>query len=111
VEITRITQDNKAHKFAAQYADPSDWEAGSTITERQPVYSKYDLNQDGRINDEDLAIAWYYYLMTSTNPVWEDVLYDIASAKDADVTGDGVVDLGDLIEVLAHYCASYNLFR
>jgi len=110
VEITRITKDNKAHKFAARYADPSDWEASSTITERQPVYSKYDLNQDGRIGDEDLAIVWYYYLMTSANPAWEDILYDVASAKDADVTGDGVVDLGDLIEILAHYCASYNLF-
>jgi len=48
--------------------------------------------------------------MTSADPAWEVALFDIASAKDADVTGNGVVDLGDLIEVLAHYCASYNLF-
>ena len=110
IEITRISEDNKAYKFAAQFADPSDRDAKSTITEKQPVYSIYDLNRDGKIGDEDLAIAWYYYLMTSTHRDWEVALYDVASAKDADVTGDDIVNLADLIEILANYCISYSLF-
>ena len=110
VDITRITEENKAHTFAAGKANPTDWQATSSIVARLPVFSIYDLNRDGAINDEDLAIAWYYYLMNSSNTNWETVLYDIASAKDADVTGDGVVSLEDLIEILANYRASYNLF-
>jgi hypothetical protein len=110
VEITHVAQDNKAHKFAALCAEPSDWEAVTIVTARQPVYSKYDLNNDGRIDDEDFAIVWFYYLARSLDSNWEAILYDIASAKDADVSGDNIVDLADLIEILAHYCVSYNLY-
>jgi 3',5'-cyclic AMP phosphodiesterase CpdA len=85
-------------------------EATTSVTEAQAVYSPYDLNRDGAINALDLTIAVYYYLASGADPDWESVKFDVASAKDADVNGDDIVNLADLIEILANYQASYNLW-
>ena len=85
-------------------------EATTSVVARQPVYSKYDLNRDGKIDDLDLGIAIYFYLRSSTEPNWETPEYNGRSAKDADVTGNGLVDLADLVEIMANYTDSYNLF-
>ena len=71
---------------------------------------KYDLNKDGKIDESDLAIAVFYYLKNDLEADWEEVKFDIASAKDCDVARNGVVDLADLIEIMANYCDSYNLY-
>ena len=84
--------------------------ATTSIVAKTPVYSKYDLNKDGKINELDLAIAVFYYLKNDLEADWEAVTFDIASAKDCDVARNGVVDLADLIEIIANYCDSYNLF-
>ena len=83
--------------------------ATTSIVDRAPVYSKYDLNKDGKIDEDDLTIAVFYYLKNDLDADWEDVLFDVASAKDCDVARNGKVDLADLIEIMANYCASYNL--
>jgi len=77
---------------------------------KAPVYSKYDLNHDGAIDELDLSIAIYFYLKTRQEPGWDTVKYDIATAKDADVTGDNIVNLADLIEISANFCDSYILY-
>jgi hypothetical protein len=84
-------------------------EATTSVTEEQAVYSPYDLNRDGDIDDLDLNIAVYYYLAKSEDADWTSVRFDTASAEDADVTGDGLVSLADLIEILANYQTSYSL--
>ena len=71
------------------------------------VFSKYDLNHDGRIDELDLAIVVFYYLANDLEADWEVVMFDIASAKDCDVALNGRVDLADMIEVIANYCDSY----
>ncbi|MCL2165277.1 MAG: hypothetical protein FWH55_13040 [Oscillospiraceae bacterium] len=71
------------------------------------VFSKYDLNHDGRIDELDLAIVVYYYLANDLEADWDMVKFDIASAKDCDVALNGRVDLADMIEVIANYCDSY----
>ncbi|MCL2164635.1 MAG: EF-hand domain-containing protein, partial [Oscillospiraceae bacterium] len=71
------------------------------------VFSKYDLNHDGKIDELDLAIVVYYYLANDLEADWEVVKFDIASAKDCDVALNGRVDLADMIEVIANYCDSY----
>ncbi|MCL2165250.1 MAG: hypothetical protein FWH55_12900, partial [Oscillospiraceae bacterium] len=71
------------------------------------VFSKYDLNHDGRIDELDLAIVVFYYLANDLEADWEVVMFDIASAKDCDVAVNGRVDLADMIEVIANYCDSY----
>ena len=74
-----------------------------------PVFSKYDLNKgpiDGFnsvVDSADLAIAVYFYQMRSTNANWETPSYSNVSAKQADVNGSGVVNLADLIEIMANY--------
>ncbi|MCL2164717.1 MAG: hypothetical protein FWH55_10095 [Oscillospiraceae bacterium] len=81
-------------------------EATTTIVTRT-VFSKYDLNHDGRIDELDLAIVVFYYLANDLEADWDVVKFDIASAKDCDVALNGRVDLADMIEVIANYCDSY----
>ena len=71
------------------------------------VFSKYDLNHDGKIDELDLVIVVYYYLANDLEADWAVVKFDIASAKDCDVAVNGRVDLADMIEVIANYCDSY----
>ena len=51
-----------------------------------------DVNKDKVIDVADLAIVAYYYRATVTSDNWKE-------AKKADVTGDGVVDIDDLIMI------------
>ncbi|MCL2165145.1 MAG: EF-hand domain-containing protein, partial [Oscillospiraceae bacterium] len=81
-------------------------EAATTIVPKT-VFSKYDLNHDGKIDELDLAIVVYYYLANDLEADWDVVKFDIASAKDCDVALNGRVDLADMIEVIANYCDSY----
>ncbi|MCL2164542.1 MAG: EF-hand domain-containing protein [Oscillospiraceae bacterium] len=71
------------------------------------VFSKYDLNHDGRIDELDLAIVVFYYLANDLEADWIAVKFDIASAKDCDVAHNGRIDLADMIEVIVNYCDSY----
>lgn len=51
-----------------------------------------DINQDGEITLEDLSIAMKYYGVGETDTLWD-------LAKKCDVTGDGRVDMADLIAI------------
>jgi len=74
-----------------------------------PVFSKYDLNKgpvDGFnsvVDSADLSIAVYFYQMRSTDANWETQSFNNVSAKQADVNGSGIVNLADLIEIMANY--------
>ncbi|MCL2165564.1 MAG: hypothetical protein FWH55_14525, partial [Oscillospiraceae bacterium] len=81
----------------------------ASIVPKAPVYSKYDLNHDGKIDELDLAIVVFYYLANDLEADWDVVKFDIASAKDCDVAVNGRVDLADMIEVIANYANSYDL--
>lgn len=59
-------------------------------------YSKYDLNKDGKVDGLDLAIAQRYYRAAEGDPDWE-------IKKIADVNGDGIVDLGDIMEIYINF--------
>ena len=84
-------------------------QATTSVSEKTKVYSKYDLNKDGRIDILDTTIAVNFYRERYVNPGWATIMFDGASAKDADVNGSGLVDLADLIEIMANYRASYIL--
>ncbi|MCL2164371.1 MAG: hypothetical protein FWH55_08275 [Oscillospiraceae bacterium] len=79
----------------------------TTTIVTKTVFSKYDLNHDGKIDELDLAIVVFYYQANDLEADWEVVKFDIASAKDCDVALNGRVDLADMIEVIANYCDSY----
>ena len=55
-------------------------------------YQTQDINQDGNIDIQDLALVMYYYRMKEADHEWEYV-------QKADVNQDGVIDLMDLMEV------------
>ena len=58
------------------------------------VAVRYDVNGDGVFNQVDITAAQSYYQFAEGDPQWDE-------ARLADLTGDGVVDLADLVE-LAH---------
>lgn len=73
----------------------------STTTESEAVTaigSKYDVNRDGKVDLLDIVHAQKFYQMNSASENW-------AQAKHCDVTGDGVIDLEDLIAILHAYTA------
>jgi hypothetical protein len=78
-------------------------EATVAIGSKPPVYSKYDLNKDGSIDETDLLYLIYFYQWTDRDPGWgtED-LYGIF-AKDCDFQVNGRIDLADMIELIANY--------
>lgn len=51
-----------------------------------------DMNEDGRVSVGDLAMIAYHYGKTDKSPDWQQ-------AKKADINGDGIVDLEDLVIV------------
>jgi len=99
--------DGKSAFQASKIAVPT---ATTAIVNKQPIYSKYDLNHDGAIGILDTNIAVFFYLKSSGSAGWATEKFDIATAQDADVNASDRVDLADLIEIMANYCASYDLF-
>jgi hypothetical protein len=78
-------------------------EATTTIGSKPAVYSKYDLNKDGSIDETDLLYLIYFYQWTDRDPGWgTDDLYGIF-AKDCDFQVNGRIDLADMIELIANY--------
>ena len=62
-------------------------------TEILKVYSPYDVNRDGIINQLDLSVALYYYQAAEGDDNWD------VSGR-ADVNADGVVDIADYIALI-----------
>jgi len=102
LEITGNVDGMSGYQASAIIVD----KATTRIGDQKPVYSKYDLNQDGKINDLDSNIAVYFYMKTSSSAGWDTVVFDRATAKEADVNKSGRVDMADLIEILANYSAN-----
>ena len=74
-----------------------------TVGAKPPLYSKYDLNQDGVIDEIDLLYLIYFYQWNDRDPGWAtDGLYGVY-AKDCDFQVNGKVDLADMIELTANY--------
>jgi len=78
-------------------------EASVTVVGKPAQYSKYDLNQDGVIDEIDLLYLIYFYQWNDRDPGWAtDDLYGVC-AKDCDFQVNGKVDLADMIELTANY--------
>ena len=66
----------------------------ATLTNTSAAYyiASYDVNGDGRVTQLDITEAQRYYQATSTDENWN-------TEKKADVNGDNVVNLEDLIAI------------
>ena len=81
----------------------SDIVNGTVTTELTQWYSPYDLNKDGVIDLNDVTFALQYLLVTDSDPEWEQ-------AKVCNFATGGayeVIDINDLIIILANYTIPY----
>ena len=63
-------------------------------------YSPYDLNKDGTIDLNDITWAMQYLLATPADPDW-------SIAQACDYNSDGLIDMLDLLLILANYTIPY----
>ena len=89
----RVFGIDDAGDVAKSIERPSECSPASATTK---VFSIYDLNGDDEVDLADLSLAFYYYFAREGDENWE-------SAKVADVNGDLIVNMGDLIEIYANF--------
>lgn len=69
------------------------------------VAATYDLNGDGKVDQLDITIAQAAYQARSTDRDWNTPGANGAAPSACDVTGDGVVDIQDLIAIYLNFTA------
>jgi len=69
-------------------------------TEFKQFYVKYDVNEDGVVDLNDITFALKYFKLKRGEPGWDE-------AKICDVDDSGEIDLDDLILILANYTDPY----
>ncbi len=89
ITAAMIGEDGKSKYAVVGYTNQS---ATTVIT----TYSQYDINCDGVVDQLDLSDAQIVYWSAEDDANW-------ASAKSADVIGDGVVDMLDLLLIYANF--------
>lgn len=69
------------------------------------VAATYDLNGDGKVNQLDITVAQAAYQARLTDSDWNTTGANGAAPSACDVTGDGVVDIQDLIAIYLNFTA------
>lgn len=69
------------------------------------VAATYDLNGDGNVNQLDITVAQAAYQARSTENDWNTSGANGVAPSACDVTGDGVVDIQDLIAIYLNFTA------
>lgn len=69
------------------------------------VATTYDLNGDGKVNQLDITVAQAAYQARSTESDWNTPGANGVAPSACDVTGDGVVDIQDLIAIYLNVTA------
>ncbi|MCL1982103.1 MAG: dockerin type I domain-containing protein, partial [Clostridiales bacterium] len=77
--------------------------------EIERIYSKYDLNKDGKVDSLDLGIMLLYCGFTDGTQGWgtyvvvSDIRGKPVTANMCDVNNDGRIDMLDLLDLFIHY--------
>lgn len=69
------------------------------------VATTYDLNGDGKVDQLDITVAQAAYQARSTESDWNTRGANGVAPSACDVTGDGVVDIQDLIAIYLNFTA------
>lgn len=69
------------------------------------VATTYDLNGDGKVNQLDITVAQAAYQASSSESDWNTPGANGVVPSTCDVTGDGVVDIQDLIAIYLNFTA------
>ena len=67
------------------------------------VATTYDLNGDGKVNQLDITVAQAAYQARSAESDWKTPGANGVAPSACDVTGDGVVDIQDLIAIYLNF--------
>lgn len=67
------------------------------------VATTYDLNGDGKVDQLDITVAQAAYQARSTEGDWDTPGANGVAPSTCDVTGDGVVDIQDLIAIYLNF--------
>ena len=76
-----------------------------TVTALQEQLARYgeDLNGDGKVDQLDITVAQAAYQARSTERDWNTPGTNGVAPSACDVTGDGVVDIQDLIAIYLNF--------
>ena len=74
------------------------YDTASTVFET--YYDLHDINKDGVVDIHDLSYALQYLFMQAGELNWDE-------AKKADINGDNIIDLDDLLLILGNYTIPY----
>lgn len=94
VAVDTTTLSNASHTFTAKAYDAAGNTSTSSVTvtvDNTAVGATGDVNSDGKVNIQDLAILVAFYGSTSATP------------SQGDVNGDNKVTIQDLAILIAHY--------
>ena len=69
------------------------------------VATTYDLNGDGKVDQLDITVAQAAYQACSADSDWNTPGTNGVAPSACDVTGDGVVDIQDLIAIYLNFTA------
>ena len=69
------------------------------------VAATYDLDGNGKVNQLDITIAQAFYQARSAESDWNRPGANGVAPSACDVTGDGVVDIQDLIAIYLNFTA------
>lgn len=69
------------------------------------VAANYDLNDDGKVGQLDITVAQAAYQASSADSEWNTSGANGVAPSACDVTGDGVVDIQDLIAIYLNFTA------
>ena len=79
---------------------PASIKDGVVTTVLEKYYVPWDLNKDEVVDLHDITFALQYFMAKEGDPDWDE-------AKIADINGDKVVNLEDLLLILANYTVPY----
>ena len=105
--IKAVGLDKEIEQVVALASAIGNGEATTTI--EQTVWSKYDLNKDGKVDALDLGVMLLYVGFDCDSPDWDSLIKVNDSrgrpvtASMCDVNSDGVIDMLDLIDLFLHY--------
>jgi hypothetical protein len=76
---------------------------GKTSIEEIIVYSRYDLNKDGKVDILDLAIALSYCQYEQGDSEWEQAEKCDVNEVNGGIIGDGEINMLDLLAIFLNY--------
>ena len=77
-------------------------EDGTVTTNVGKYYSPFDVNKSGAVDKNDFSWVVHFFMVTEQDEAWNNS-GEAINASACDVDGDGIIDISDIILILANY--------